>query len=61
MQKELRKRLLSFIELEGVTQKFIAEKTSVNTSILSRFKNGQIDLDRVDVDLLNDYLHSKGY
>lgn len=60
-QKELRERLLRFIELEGVTQKFISEKTSMNTSILSRFKNGQIDLYRVDADLLDDYLHSKGY
>ena len=61
MQKELRSRLRKFIKLEGVTQKFIAEKISVNTSILSRFKNGQIDLDNPDIGLLNDYLKSKGY
>lgn len=61
MQEELRSRLCDFLVSEGVTQKFIANKICVNTSVLSRFKTGQLDLESVDCDLLDDFLLSKGY
>lgn len=61
MQSRLRNRLRKFLDSEGVTQKFIAKKICINTSILSRFKNGQIDLEIADEGLLEDYLKSKGY
>lgn len=61
MQSELRKRLRKFLASEGTTQKFIATKTCIDTSILSRFKNDKIDLESVDIMLLDDFLKEKGY
>lgn len=60
-QKELRNRLRNFIKEEGVIQKFISTKTCIDASLLSRFKNAQIDLESVDAHLLDLYLKSKSY
>jgi hypothetical protein len=61
MQRELRDRLHKFLASEGTTQKFVANKVCIDTSILSRFKNGKMNLESVDEKLLSDFLTKKGY
>lgn len=61
MQSELRTRLRKFLASEGVTQKFIANQISIETPILSRFKNAKINLEEIDAKLLDDFLKSKNY
>ena len=58
---ELRERLLSLIENEGTTQKFIAKQTKISESMLSLFKNGKSKLMLLDKERLDKYLISKGY
>lgn len=61
-QESLRTRLKTFIKIEGVRQKHIANETNITESLLSRFKNGQADLFyKCDIQALDDYLLSKGY
>ena len=61
-QKSLRTRLKTFMETEGVRQKHIANETNITESLLSRFKNGRVDLFyKCDIQALDNYLISKGY
>lgn len=60
-QIELRQRLFSLIEGEGVSQKFIAKQTKISESMLSLFKNDKTKLGLLDREKLDDYLTSKGY
>lgn len=50
------------METEGVRQKHIANETNITESLLSRFKNGRVDLFyKCDIQALDNYLISKGY
>lgn len=60
-QEDLRTRLLSIIHNEGVNQKFIAKQAKISEGLLSRFKNQKAELDLIDRESLNNFLHSKGY
>ena len=60
-QVELRQRLFSLIEGEGVSQKFIAKQTSISESMLSLFKNDKAQLGLLDREKLDGYLKSRGY
>lgn len=54
-QEELRKKLKDILSA-GLIAKVIAEKTSISTDILSRFKNGHICLCVADAKRLERYL-----
>ena len=41
-QEELREKLIAYV-MRG-TQKYIAETTVIDSAVLSRFRNGKIDL-----------------
>ncbi len=41
-QEELREKLIAYV-MRG-TQKYIAETTGIDSAVLSRFRNGKIDL-----------------
>lgn len=60
-QGNLRNRLKTFIKVEGIRQKHIANQIDISESLLSRFKNELTELDDYDSEHLNDYLVSKGY
>lgn len=61
VQDITREKLIKFIELEGVNQKFITGKTGIVESNLSRFKNNTLNLKYSDLERLNTFLKSKGY
>lgn len=60
-QESLRNRLCDFLASEGITQKFIAKKVDIKPPILSKFKNGLVELDIFGVEALDNFLTSKGY
>ena len=60
-QDDLRNRLKNYIKIEGVRQKHIADQIGMSESLLSRFKNGTDLLYRCDIEVLDNYLTSKGY
>lgn len=57
----LRERLKKFLSNEGVSQKFIASKTNINPSNLSKFKNNKDDLGICDRNSLEKFLAEKNY
>lgn len=61
VQDITREKLIKFIELEGVNQKFITSRTGVVESNISRFKNNTLNLKYSDLERLEAYLKSKGY
>jgi predicted transcriptional regulator len=61
VQDITREKLIKFIELEGVSQKFITSRTGVVESNISRFKNNTLNLKYSDLERLEAYLKSKGY
>ncbi len=61
IQDLTRDKLSDFIENEGTNQKFIALKTGIIESNLSRFKNNVLNLKYSDLKRLDEYLKSKGY
>ena len=56
-----KKEVVWFPASEGITQKFIAKKVDIKPPILSKFKNGLVELDIFGVEALDNFLTSKGY
>lgn len=61
IQDLTRDKLIKFIQQEGTNQKFIAIKTGIIESNLSRFKNKALNLKYSDLERLNQFLSAKGY
>lgn len=61
MQKNIRDRLNLLINNEGINQKFISTKTCISQPNLSKYRHGTYDLRYIELNILDDFLKSKGY
>jgi len=60
-QDTVKDRLILIIENEGINQKFIAKRTLIAESTLSKYKNGISELKYNELERLDTFLKSKGY
>jgi hypothetical protein len=59
-QKSVRERLIKLTS-EGMMAKYVAKNTSIAESSLSKFKNGKYELPHSELNMLADWLTSRGY
>ena len=55
-QQEIRNRLLTYMYDNEVTLKYVSEKSYLRYNLLSRFKNGKVELEPETLSLLNRFL-----